>query len=121
MICLEGPLHVYLGVPSRYLGLVQVSGLAQEKTREGAIRRSSSITVSAKERGRRGVVPTTPPLPLFPLRQSAREATTLWPAAGGPFWRVETTEGGGGRGRGGEHKLHSTTANVGDASSPLPG
>ncbi|KAK9123470.1 hypothetical protein Sjap_013072 [Stephania japonica] len=79
---------------------------------------SPPITVSAKEKGRRGVVPTTPPLPLCSLRWSAREAATLWPAAEGPLRRVEVTEGGGGRGRGGEHKLPSTTVNGGKTNFP---
>ncbi|KAK9103865.1 hypothetical protein Sjap_021119 [Stephania japonica] len=59
---------------------------------------SSSITVTVKKKG--GSLRSH-----FPLRRTAREAATLWPAAGGPLRRVEATEGAGGRGRGGEHKL----------------
>ncbi|KAK9096670.1 hypothetical protein Sjap_022167 [Stephania japonica] len=64
-------------------------------------------------RRRRGVVPTTPPLPLIPPRQSATEAATFWPAARGPLCRVEATGGGGGRGRGGELVLPSIPVNGG--------
>ncbi|KAK9156071.1 hypothetical protein Sjap_003551 [Stephania japonica] len=41
-----------------------------------------------------------PSAPIFPPRRLAREVATLWPATGG-----EATEGSGGRGQGGEHKL----------------
>ncbi|KAK9116430.1 hypothetical protein Sjap_015377 [Stephania japonica] len=69
-------------------------------------------------RGRKEVVPTTPPLPLFPPRQPASETATSWPAARGPLCRVEATEGGGGRGRGGELVLPSTTVNGGKMNFP---
>ncbi|KAK9137533.1 hypothetical protein Sjap_008127 [Stephania japonica] len=86
--------------------------VAQEKTREGATRRSSSIIVSAKESGRRGVVPATPLLPLFPPRQLAR--------AGGPLQSDEATEGGrwSGSMRGAQTSLYN--CQWGETSSPLP-
>ncbi|KAK9130598.1 hypothetical protein Sjap_011085 [Stephania japonica] len=68
--------------------------------------------------GGEGCFPVTPPLPLFPPRRPAREAATLWPAAGDPLRRVKATEGEGGRGRGGEHKLPSMTVDGGKMNFP---
>ncbi|KAK9109158.1 hypothetical protein Sjap_017218 [Stephania japonica] len=69
--------------------------------------------------GGEGCFPVTPPLPLFPPRRPAREAATLWPAAGDPLRHVKATEGEGGRGRGGEHKLPSMTVDGGKMNFPL--
>ncbi|KAK9097600.1 hypothetical protein Sjap_023097 [Stephania japonica] len=65
------------------------------------------------------VFSVTPPLPLFPPRRPPREAATSGRRRE-ILRRVKATEGEGGRGRGGEHKLPSMCVDGGKMNFPLP-